>query len=502
MHIDVKLSGFAVLAIGLATTTPAAAASWNGSYESDGSCYCSGALPSSVSEIFVPTPIGSQSVASVCARLGEGPGLNEIGGLFDKTVFPDAQCGNGPFAEGTSLLDESCAGTREPGNGEDCQPVGPRWNLSLAYADKNEAIEESRQLAAAQPTVPADEIVTIEGQQWRMGPAGTQAVGGEPGSRIILDGEVWLKSDDPVFAKTQAKPVRILADAEPPAIAPTRQSRSVQAAAPEDPATLRARQRVLVAEARERARQRKAAGLTPSDSITRTDVPLEPANSEGEQLADTQSLEQGTEPVSIGAATPAEEAPIEAVTEAIDSSQDTAQSDVSPMSALRLPDNARGSSDEFGYVQAMPMTFDFGGGGVQLEGSAELDNQYHFVARGAAANKYRELMIGVGYHYTPPQADRMTLMATVGFEYGVFPLAQGDFEVDATDTGLWLGVGSRIVLNSRFELEGGVGYSSFHEGDPVAFGGAFYHINRNMDLMSRFELGDNDSFGVGLRVYY
>jgi hypothetical protein len=111
-------------------------------------------------------------------------------------------------------------------------------------------------------------------------------------------------------------------------------------------------------------------------------------------------------------------------------------------------------------------------------------------------------MIGVGYHYTPPQADRMTLMATVGLEYGVFPLAQGEFEVDANDTGLWLGVGSRIVLNSRFELEGGVGYSSFHEGDPVAFGGAFYHINRNMDLMSRFELGDNDSFGVGLRVYY
>lgn len=485
MRTQITLSGYAALALGLVTTTPATAANWNGSYEADGSCYCSGSLPSSVSGILVPTPVGSQSVANVCARLGDGPGLSEVDGVFDKVVYPDTQCGNGPFADGTSLVYAECAGTREPGNAEECQPVGPRWNLALAYAEPADAIDEPRVLAAAQPQVPAEEIVTLEGQDWRKGPAGTEATG-EPGSRIILDGEVWLKADDPVFARIESEPVRTLAEAESPANEPVAPRRGFRVAEPEDPEALRARQRMLLVEARERARQRKAAGLSASASVTRTDLPTTSAS----------------DPVSLGAATPAEQEPVEVVTQAIEVEQNTSDSDTSPLSALRLPEDVRGSSDEFGYVQAMPLSFDFGGAGVQLEGSAEFNNRYHLVARGATAKSYSELMIGAGYHYTPPNADRMTLMATVGLEYGVFPLAQGEFEIDAKDTGLWLGVGSRIVINPRFELEGGVGYSSFQDGDPVAFGGAFYHINRSMDLMSRFELGDNDSFGLGLRVYY
>lgn len=507
-----------MLALSLAAAPPVAADDWNGSYAADGSCYCSGSLPTSISNTLVPTPIGSQTVDSVCERVGSGPGLSKLNGVFDQVLYPDAQCGHGPFAAGTSLLDKSCAGTHEPGNAEDCQAVGPRWNLALAYAEPAAESEELTQLAMTAPDVPSEEIVTIDGQEWRQGPEGTAASGGAAGSRIILDGTVWLKSDNPIFARLDAERSIVVTEAAKQTV-PRRIAPSAATPPPESPEELRARQPVLVAEARERTRQRAEASLvqddksTPTsveDALSTTDVVDDTSVAELDGTTDLHSEDSRTGAVSLSSANPvdtapqaeSEEAPVEAVAESLDSDQGSTEAESSPLSALRLPTDVRGSSDEFGYVQAMPLSYDIGGAGLQVEGSAELNNRLHVVARGATADSYRELMIGAGFHYTPPSADRMTLMLTGGLEYGEFPLARGDIEIDATDTGLWLGAASRIVINPRFELEGGVGYSSFYEGDPVAFGGAFFHVNRHVDLMSRFELGDNDSFGIGLRVYY
>jgi len=74
--------------------------------------------------------------------------------------------------------------------------------------------------------------------------------------------------------------------------------------------------------------------------------------------------------------------------------------------------------------------------------------------------------------------------------------------VDFSDTGMFFGAASRLVLSQRFELKGGVGYSTFFQGDPTVFGGAYWQLSRQLDLVSRFELGDNDLFGLGVRFYY
>lgn len=520
MRTTVSAASSAVVLSGLVAAFPVLATDWNGSYAAGGSCYCTGTLPSGVSDVIVPTPIGGQTVAAVCEQIGEGPGLNKSEGRFDKVVYPDAQCGHGPFSADITAADADCAGTREPGT-SDCQVAGPRWDLNAAYAEAEVAPREvpttaRPAVAAATESVqpPKGDVVTINGQAWRLAPKGTAAIGGNAGSRIILDGNVYLKADDPVFVAIDTKP-------KPPTPKLTRRPLERQKSAktvvqapapvipqaPESRESLIERQKTLVAEARERARQRKeAAGLAesalnaevdpiesePSDTVAETDLGADPTSAPilGAATSDSELLDDDGSDAEA----------VEAVVESSDSQQSEERNGV--LSALRLPADARGSSHDFSYVQAMPLSFDIGGAGVAFEGSAEFQDKFHLIARGAAANAYSEVLLGAGYHYTPASANRMTFMLSAGVEYGVFPLTDGQIEVDAEDTGLWLGAGSRLVVNPKFELEAGLGYSSFHEGDPTVFGGAFYHINRQVDVLSRFEIGDNDNLGIGLRVYY
>lgn len=170
--------------------------------------------------------------------------------------------------------------------------------------------------------------------------------------------------------------------------------------------------------------------------------------------------------------------------------------------ALRMPETARASSREFGYVDAMPLNYDFGGGGIALAGSAAVGESYRLLARLGVASDYRELLVGASYFITPPMADRMTIVLTAGVETGEFELQRGAVSTDLSDTGVHVAAGPRFVVNDRFELQAGVGYSSFFDGDLIAFGGGFYHLGSNLDLMSRFEIGDNDSLGIGVRYYY
>jgi len=57
-------------------------------------------------------------------------------------------------------------------------------------------------------------------------------------------------------------------------------------------------------------------------------------------------------------------------------------------------------------------------------------------------------------------------------------------------------------LSNRIELQAGLGYSSFFDGDPHVFGAALFHLTKQMDLTGEFEVGDNDSLGLGIRYYY
>ena len=200
----------------LALVSPATwATPWSGSYAADGRCYCSGTIDPGVASRIVPTPRGGHSVARVCERVGSGPGLSFADGRFDRVVYDDVQCGHGPFAADAAALEPDCAGTIEP-KGDECRAVGPRWDLAGAYARparETAAAAASALIDAglmgapaavpvmgaasedASPEAAADEaegrVVEIGGRRWREAPLGTPE-NGPPGTRIILDGRVYL----------------------------------------------------------------------------------------------------------------------------------------------------------------------------------------------------------------------------------------------------------------------------------------------------------------------
>jgi len=178
----------------------------------------------------------------------------------------------------------------------------------------------------------------------------------------------------------------------------------------------------------------------------------------------------------------------------------------SVLSALRLPAHTRASSQNFAYVEAMPVSYDVGGNGMALEGSIQSNGRFQIVGKLGIADSYQEAMIGGGYYLTPAVANRMTFVMLAGVEFGTFELRDEerapDLTVTSTDNGLYLGAMSRIVLNKRFELRGGVSYSSFFEGDATVFGGGYFHLTPRLDVMSQFEIGDNDTLGIGIRYYY
>ena len=162
-----------------------------------------------------------------------------------------------------------------------------------------------------------------------------------------------------------------------------------------------------------------------------------------------------------------------------------------------MPPDVRPSSREFSYVDAMSLGYERGGSGVMLEGSVAAGTRYRLLARIGAAAGYQELLLGASWYAVPPAADRLTLVLTFGVENGRFEL-----ESQGSDTGLYLAGAARLVVNGRLELQAGLGHGSFFEGDPVAFGRAAFHVTSWLDLLSRFELGGNDSLGIGLRFYY
>ena len=175
------------------------------------------------------------------------------------------------------------------------------------------------------------------------------------------------------------------------------------------------------------------------------------------------------------------------------------------LSALKLPASVRSREDNFSYVEAMPANFDVGGNGVVLKGSTESHSRFHYVGRVAVTNTYQEVMIGGGLYLTPRVADRFTMVLQAGVEHGSFQLEDdqdSSISVNYGSSGLYFGAATRMVVNRQMELRGGLGYSTFFKGDLKAFGGAYWHLTPHLDVVSRFELGDNDLLGLGIRYYY
>jgi len=183
----------------------------------------------------------------------------------------------------------------------------------------------------------------------------------------------------------------------------------------------------------------------------------------------------------------------------------TSASQVGLLSALQVPSSARKDNDRFSYLEALPVSFDVGGSGFMLKGSTESHSKFHYVGRIGVTDTYQEALLGAGYYVTPNTAGRFTVVLQAGVEYGSFSLdddQNSDITAELTDTGLYFGAGTRFVVHHRFELKAGLGYSTFFDGDLMVFGGAYWQVAPRLDLVSQFELGDNDLVGLGIRYYY
>lgn len=530
-----------------------AAAEWTGSYATGSGCYCAGTLSSQLAHRMAPTPIGGQSIAQICGRVGSGPTLNKVDGRFNYPVYKDAQCGNGPFPAGTKPVDDSCAGTVEPGT-DDCQAIGPLWDLQAAYSDESNVARASASVAANNNSVkrattktsryvdaqsiakkPISEVpaavenvararsgvaqrtVIIDGKTFREAPAGTPESGGLPGSRIVLDGLVFVAVVDGEQIESPVETAPITR--QPIAKVLPKKSEEIN----------RVRQEKLIADARKRlklqeseAKQRSvptAATVVRSDAAADTEQvekvevvetakgvqketvakKLDVTENEVTQVASRKQRKQSNIPEKL-VETDRQNALEEAATTVASDSGKTSESVF--VNALRMPPATRTSSRDFSYLDAMPVSYDFGGAGMWLEGSAVGGSGVRYLARAGLANDYQEVMLGASWFMTPAKADRLTLVGTVAAEAGHFDFEAPDISTDYESMGMYLGIASRAVINDRFELRVGLGYSSFFEGDFTLDGGAFYHINRQLDVVSRFEIGDNDSLGIGVRYYY
>jgi len=93
-------------------------------------------------------------------------------------------------------------------------------------------------------------------------------------------------------------------------------------------------------------------------------------------------------------------------------------------------------------------------------------------------------------------------MVRAGLEYGEFSFRNRFLRADLSDTGAFAALATRFAVTREFELQAGVSYSSFFEGDVIGFGAAFYHFTPKLDLTAKTEIGDNDLFGFGIRYHY
>jgi len=427
----------------------AEASLWDGSYAAKGGCYCVGEQSRDIDSKILPTPIGGQSVTQICERVGEGPTLQKINGKFNYTVYPGAQCGNGPFADTTITQARECIGHRGV-IGEDCQSRGPKWDLTYAYSKKAKKTADSFE----------NSIVT----------GGSRYI--EPPTRNSSEADGLDRS---ASNTSVAEISRIRSNVKK---VPQRKPKLV---VPETREQIRARQLVHLEAARQRANL--TAKPLPSGSYVQTEAAT---TASVENVADTAATTASVESVAETAAT----TPV--VTQ-----------DAPPtVAALKLPAEFSFGDPEFNYIEAAPVTYDFGGAGMSITASKSSHNRMQYIVTAAAAETYKEAALGVGMFINPDETDRSMLIVRAGVEYGSLDFQNGAIKASHSDSGVFADITTKVAVTRKFKLQAGVSYSSFFEGDVIGIGAAFYQLTPKLDLTAKTEIGDNDLIGFGIRYHY
>jgi len=448
------------------------------SYAADGKCFCNLSESTSIQKRIVGTPIGGQSVAQVCERIGDGPGLTGTSGSFNYPTFDDAQCGHGPGPAGfKGVLDDAGTG----------MSTGPKWDLSVAYgatsapkitttatSDASDSVDEKESTTTASSSNASKRFKP----RYLKPTLTTETASVKEVAPKVEESSTNVVRVKPQISKPKAETPEAVATTEPAVV-----KKPVAVATPK-PAPVK--KPVAVASTKPAAPVAEKVEELP---LAKTETIIETTESvTDEAVAEVKVVEPSTESTAVTetiATAPSKDAGLEALS-----------------NALRMPPSVRTSSREFEYFSILPVNYDFGGNGIQLSASKTANENVRMLFRIGIANDYQEGMVGASYLITPPSADRLTFALTAGVETGRFTLESGAVTTKVSDSGLFVRAKSRFVVNNRFELQGGVGHSGFFEGDPHAFGAALYHLTNQVDITGEFEVGDNDTFGIGVRYYY
>lgn len=449
------------------------------SYTANNSCYCNLSANSSLHKRIVGTPVGGQTVMQVCERIGEGPALKKSAGQYNFPVFDDMQCGHGPGETGyRGLL-------------SDMGPESvnaPKWDLAKVYSESSKTLAASTANKATLVTPEkADELAkSSEATKPATTSSGSTARRFKPryvkvpSTSSGSNAERTKAVEKPVVAKNTPKPT------------------PVQQPVVKKPVVVS--KRIPIPTREYTQDQSDIESLPLAETIPMTgDVTESVTSTAPESNRSTVNETITTEEV-IVAQEPLDEGRV--IAENVNSAPNSTEQTIAVSNTFRMPPSVRASSREFEYISFTPVSYDFGGAGVRFTASTMQGDNLRLILRAALARTYHEGIVGASYVYTPREANRLTFALTGGVEYGRFTLEDQNIETTVSDSGFFAQINSRFVVNNRFELQGGVGISSFFDGDPHAFGAAFYHITKKLDLTGEFEVGDNDSLGLGIRYYY
>ena len=502
------------------------------SYHADGACFCTNHVASSqLANKILPTPIGGQSVAQICERVGNGPGLLVENGIYNHPAYSDLQCGNpvGNSPSADAIADNNCTGLSAPGISE-CHGSGPEWNLTTAYAKplpvKHETIvavdnnHTNDTVTSASITSPAaqQQITSQQANKSEIVEASTanrEAIENQAIQIIESAYQTGFKNDLAELETIESEPI--------PAAAHKEIIEPINSVEPTSAAILTAENPGDISP-NNIPRELTQDQIREFPEILTEEIPKPVTLSDGTLtvVTDTATLnEKGTTVIVIEAdGTPrvmsqeeVERLPL-AKLEDVETSQtiESAAADIEPQAepepaAALTPEAAiprttasffgPGTLD-YGYVSLAPTGYDFGGNGAELEGSLSNNAGLTLVASASVVEEYTEASIGVGFYFSPFSSRSTDFVVDAGVEFGQFDLGITDLD----DSGGY----ARAYLRSRpfrqFELTGGGRFSSFFDGDTVFVATGTLLLTRNLNAFSKIEIGENDQFSLGIRLFY
>lgn len=150
---------------------------------------------------------------------------------------------------------------------------------------------------------------------------------------------------------------------------------------------------------------------------------------------------------------------------------------------------------------------DVDGDGFGVDGSFAI-NENFFIFGSYGMGEFEEqgitvdvdtLSAGIGWH--TPLTDKVDFVTGLSYEY-VDVGASGFGSVD--ENGYGLGVGLRFQASEAIELNGGINYIDYGDGDDTGFGvGLLYGVSENVDIgVSADWAEDSSAYGLNGRFYF